>query len=71
MANNRIKKKLKKRLGHIHYHDARIAKISQYVKETYPNTNLIIIKTTKRGKITKVIAAQDAYPSSKCHIYMS
>ena len=60
----RIKKKLKQRLGRMHYRDARLAKITQYVCQTYPNTNLIIYETSRRGRIKKIYAAQGAYPSS-------
>lgn len=60
----RIRKKLKQRLGRMHYRDARLAKITQYVCQTYPNTNLIICETSKRGCIKKIYAAEGAYPSS-------
>lgn len=60
----RIRKKLKQRLGRMHYRDARLAKITQYVCQTYPNTNLVIYETSKRGRIEKIYAAQGAYPSS-------
>lgn len=60
----RIRKKLKQRLGRMHYRDARLAKITQHVCQTYPNTNLIICETTRRGCIKKIYAAEGAYPSS-------
>lgn len=60
----RIRKKLRQRLGRMHYCDARLAKIVQYVRQTYPNTNLIVYETSKCGRIKKIYAAQGAYPSS-------
>ena len=60
----RIRKKLKQRLGRMHYRDARLAKITQNVCQAYPNTNLIICETTRRGHIKKIYAAEGAYPSS-------
>ena len=63
--NRRIKKKLKIRMGHRHYKDARIAKLQYAIRQKYPDTSLIILQTTKRGVVKRIFAAQGpVYPTS-------
>ena len=63
--NKRIKKKFKRRLNHKHYCDFKNALIINAIKRKYPGTNMIIVSTSKSGRlIKKITACRGVIPTS-------
>lgn len=65
MIKKRLKKKLEKRAGRMHYSDARMELLMRAVRRAHPDAGAIIIETSKSGrcieKITTCIGP--VYPS--------
>ena len=60
----RLKKKLEKRVGCMHYDDARRKLLIRAIKRVHPEAELIVITTSKRGgKITNIQIATGVYPA--------
>lgn len=61
----RLKKKLEKRAGRMHYSDARMELLIRAIKRAYPDTGMVIITTSKSGRCIEKITAciGPVYPS--------
>jgi len=61
----RLKKKLEKRAGRMHYSDARIELIIRAIKRVHPDTSMVIIVASKSGRCVEKITAciGPVYPS--------
>ena len=61
----RLKKKLEKRAGRMHYSDARMELLIRAIKRVHPDTGMVIITTSKSGRRVEKITAclGPVYPS--------
>lgn len=61
----RLKKKLEKRAGRMHYSDARMELLIRAIKRVHPDTGMVVITTSKSGRrIEKITACiGPVYPS--------
>lgn len=53
----RLKKKLEKRAGCMHYSDARMELLIRAIKRAHPDTSMIVITTSKSGRCVEKITA--------------
>lgn len=62
----RLKKKLEKRAGRMHYSDARMELLIRAIKRVHPDTGMVIITTSKSGRHIEKISAciGPVYPSA-------
>lgn len=62
----RLKKKLAKRAGRMHYSDARMELLIRAIKRVHPDTGMVIITTSKSGRRIEKISAciGPVYPSA-------
>lgn len=60
----RLKKKLEKRAGRMHYNDARRELLVRAIKRSHPNVGLIVFTTSKRGTIMDIKTYCDIVPTS-------
>jgi hypothetical protein len=61
----RLKKKLEKRAGRMHYSDARMELLIRAIRRVHPDTGMVIITTSKSGRCIEKITAciGPVYPS--------
>lgn len=61
----RLKKKLEKRAGRMHYSDARMELLIRAIKRAHPDTGMVVITTSKSGRCVEKITAciGPVYPS--------
>lgn len=60
----RLKKKLERRVGCMHYNDARRKLLIRAIKRGHPEAEWIVITTSKSGRmITDIQIASGVYPS--------
>lgn len=61
----RLKKKLKKRAGCMHYSDAHMELLIRAIKRVHPDTSMVVITTSKSGRRVEKITAciGPVYPS--------
>ena len=57
MMKKRLKKKLEKRVGRMHYSDARMELLIRAIKRVHPDTSMVIITTSKSGRCVEKITA--------------
>lgn len=60
----RLKNKLEKRAGCMHYSDARMELLIRAIKRSHPNVGLIVFTTSKRGTIMDIKTYCDIVPTS-------
>lgn len=65
MIKKRLKNKLEKRAGRMHYSDARMELLMRAVRRAHPDADAIIIETSKSGRCIEKITAciGPVYPS--------
>lgn len=60
----RLKNKLEKRAGCMHYSDARMELLIRAIKRLHPNVEMIVFTTSKRGTIMDITMCCEIVPTA-------